>query len=107
MNSPSFTVNPNVAAVPLAPASGVKVSLSALMAALVTTWFSITSAPSSSRSPALSRAVILTLASASPSMSEKPKSGTENLYVVPSAVVTMLSAAAGASFTAVTSTVMV
>ena len=72
-----------------------KVSLPASISALVTTWSRVTSVPSSSRSPVPSRIVILTLASASPSASEKPKSDAEKVYGVSTAVVTVLSEAVG------------
>ena len=78
------------------------------MSAFGTTLSSVTAVPSSSRSPSVSRPVIFTLASSSPSStSEKPKSDTWNVYVASSTVVTVPDAAVGASFTAVTSTVMV
>ena len=66
------------------------------MSAFAISWSAITSVPSSSRSPALSRVVILTLASASPSASMKPKSDALNVYVVFSSIVTLpISAAVG------------
>ena len=77
------------------------------MCAFAIPWPSVTSTPSSSRSPAASRAVTLTLTNPSPSASMKPKSAAVNVYASPSSVVTVLFAAVGASFTAVTSTVMV
>ena len=102
-------MNPKVSwALPLASAAGVKVSLPSSMSARVIAWSSITSAPSSSRRPSRSSAVILTLASVSGtpnrtrSMSEKLKSAAVNVYAVSSAVVTVLSAAVGASFTGFT-----
>ena len=67
------------------------------MSAFVMTWFRVTSVPSSSRSPALSRVVIVTLASVSPaSSSEKLKSEAAKVYAVSSLVVTVLSEAVGA-----------
>ena len=79
----------------MAFAAGVNTSLSASMSAFVITWFAVTSVPSSSRSPALSTAVIFTLASVPPSLSEKLKSEAENVYAVSSVAVTVLFDAVG------------
>ena len=75
------------------------------MSAFVIAWFSVTSAPSSSRSPALSRVVIFTLASVSPpSTSAKPKSEAEKVYAVSLSVLTVLFEAVGAVLEAVVGT---
>ena len=63
--------------------------------------------PSHSRIPRAGRVTIVTLARLSPSTSAKLKSPVEKVYARPSSVVTVLSAALGASWTAVTSSVRV
>ena len=79
------------------------------MAATDTDWPVTSATPLSVRVPAAGRLEILTLSSAFaglPSASVKPKSAAEKVYAVSSSVVTVLFVPAGASFTAVTSTVI-
>ncbi len=80
------------------------------MSAAATTWLAATATPSSFSVPAAGSVVILTAANAFAGVSfgsVKPKSAVANVYAVSSFVVTVLSAPAGASFTAVTSIVIV
>ena len=78
------------------------------MSAFEMTWPAVTSTPSSSRSPSDAVATIFTLCSASPSASMKPKSDSENAYVVSSSIVTVPNEAVGGVLApAVTLTVMV
>ena len=98
---PSLTLKPKVAyGTPLAFAAGLNVKLPSSMFAFVITWFTVTSTPPSSRSPAVSSVVIFTLESVSPvSAPANPKSAAVKVYAVSSFVVTVLSAPVGRWFT--------